>query len=166
MVLLWHTELKADHSPIPERNLTAKQKTLVLVCLIIGSGMCALNYIPEPIKHTKLVFSAILLSFARGSGWDQLLCVTTKLPAIFLWLPPRFDPLCMGPCNVWPPLQTTMVLQDRSIYYIQWDLHNGCYRSSIIFTVTDIWLLYIGHFCTRLVQLGSEAVRGGCLKLP
>ena len=26
---------------------------------------CTLNYIPESIKHTKLVFSAILLSFAR-----------------------------------------------------------------------------------------------------
>ena len=56
---------------------------------------CALNYIPEPIKHTKLVFSAILLSFGRGSGWDQLLYVITELPASFLWPAPRFDPLCM-----------------------------------------------------------------------
>ena len=43
---------------------------------------CSLNYIilciPEPIKYTQLVFSAILLSFAWGSGWDQLLYVTTK----------------------------------------------------------------------------------------
>ena len=60
---------------------------------------------PEPIKHTKLVFSAILLSFGRGSGWDQLLYVITELPASFLTPIPRFDPLCMGACNVQPPLQ-------------------------------------------------------------
>ena len=54
--------------------------------------MCTLNYIPQPIKHTKLVFSAILLSFARGSGWDQLLRVITQLPASYLWPAPRFDP--------------------------------------------------------------------------
>ena len=43
----------------------------------------ALNYIPEPIKHTKLVISAIMFSFARESGWDQLLYVITQLPARF-----------------------------------------------------------------------------------
>ena len=46
--------------------------------------MCRLNYIPQVIKHTKLVFSAILLSFARGSGWDQLLRVITQLLAGYL----------------------------------------------------------------------------------
>ena len=39
---------------------------------------CEIHYIPKPIKHTKLVF---LLSFAQGSGWDQLLYVITELPA-------------------------------------------------------------------------------------
>ena len=63
-----------------------------------------LNYIPEPIKDTKLVFSAILLSFAWGSGWDQLLYVTTQIPASYLLPTPRFDPLCIGACNVQPPL--------------------------------------------------------------
>ena len=28
-------------------------------------------------------FSAILLSFGQGAGWDQLLCVITELPASF-----------------------------------------------------------------------------------
>ena len=65
---------------------------------------CTLNYIPEPIKHTKLVFSAILLSFGRGSGWDELLYVITKLPASFRRPIPRFDPLCVGACNIKPPL--------------------------------------------------------------
>ena len=60
---------------------------------------CALNYIPEPIQHMKLVFSAILLSFARDSGWDQLLYVITQLPTSYL---PRIDHLCMAACNVWP----------------------------------------------------------------
>ena len=55
-------------------QLQRKKKIPVLV---------ALNYIPEPIKHTKLVFSAIMFSFARGSGWDQLLYVITQLPASF-----------------------------------------------------------------------------------
>ena len=58
---------------------------------------CALNYIPEPIQHMKLVFSAILLSFARDSGWDQLLYVITQLPTSYL---PRIDHLCMAACNV------------------------------------------------------------------
>ena len=51
--------------------------------------MCALNYIPEPIKHTKLVFSAILLSFALGSRWDQLLYAITQLLASYLWPSPE-----------------------------------------------------------------------------
>ena len=50
------------------------------------------------------MLSAILLSFGRGSGWDQLLYVITELPASFLTPVPRFDPLCMGACNVQPPL--------------------------------------------------------------
>ena len=36
------------------------------------------------------MFSAILLSFAQGSGWDQPLCVMTKLPASFHWPASRF----------------------------------------------------------------------------
>ena len=63
-----------------------------------------IKFILEPIKHTKLVFSAILLSFGQGSGWDQLLCVITELLPSFLRPVPRFDPLCMGACNVRPPL--------------------------------------------------------------
>ena len=47
------------------------------------------------LKHTKLVFSVILLSFDWGSGGYQLLYVVTELPASFLKLVPRFDPLCM-----------------------------------------------------------------------
>ena len=38
------------------------------------------------------MFSAILLSFAQGSGWDQLLFVTTELPARFVRPVPRFEP--------------------------------------------------------------------------
>jgi len=52
------------------------------------------------------VFSATLLSFGRGSGWNQLLYVITELPANFLRPVPRFEPLCMGACNVRPPLGT------------------------------------------------------------
>ena len=33
----------------------------------------------------------MVLSFARGLGWGQLLCVMTKLPASFRWPAPRFD---------------------------------------------------------------------------
>ena len=47
--------------------------------------------IPEPIKHTKLVFSDTLLSFCRGSGCDQLLYGITELPASFLRPVPRFE---------------------------------------------------------------------------
>ena len=32
----------------------------------------------------KLMFSAFLLSFGRGSDWDQLLYIVTELPASFL----------------------------------------------------------------------------------
>jgi len=49
------------------------------------------NYIPEPIKHTKPVFSAILLRFARRSDWDHLMHITTELPASFLSQAPRLD---------------------------------------------------------------------------
>ena len=73
--------------------------------------LCALNYTPMPIKQTKLVFSDTLLSFGQGSGWDQLLCVITELPASFLRPVPRFDPLCMGTCNVRPPLLQNPVHQ-------------------------------------------------------
>ncbi len=61
-------------------------------------------YIPESIKHTKLVFTAVLLSFGGGSVWDQLLYVITELPTSFLRPFQRFDPLCMGACNVQPPV--------------------------------------------------------------
>ena len=54
------------------------------------------------------MFSAILLSFGRGSGWDELLYVITELPASFLRPVPRFDPLCVGACNVRPPLGITI----------------------------------------------------------
>ena len=47
---------------------------------------CALNYIPEPIKHTSCLYAK------------------TELPASFLWLAPRFDPLCIGACNARPSL--------------------------------------------------------------
>ena len=94
VVLSWHTE--GDPSPIPEWNFTAQQKTLVLVYNWLKNVIWyALNYIPEPTKQTKLMFSAILLSFGRGSGWDELLYVITELPASFLRPVPRFDPLCM-----------------------------------------------------------------------
>jgi len=52
------------------------------------------------------VFSAILLTFGREWGWDQLLYVITELPANFLRPVPRFEPLCMGACSSRPPLCT------------------------------------------------------------
>ena len=57
------------------------------------------NKFPSQLSTLKPVFSAMLLSFARGSGWDQLLCVMTKLPASFRRPAPRFDVL--------PPLIAT-----------------------------------------------------------
>ena len=64
------------------------------------------------------MFSAILLSFGRGSGWDQLLYVITELLASFLRPIPRFEPLCMGACNVRPPLtmhRTELVLRRQTL---------------------------------------------------
>ena len=85
----------SEPNPQPKLNSIAENTGFSVLNWIRNVIYCALNYIPEPIKHTKLVFSAILLSFGRGSGWDQLLYVITELPASFLWPAPRFDPLCM-----------------------------------------------------------------------
>ena len=74
VVLLLHTE--ADPSPIPARS--RKHQFSVLNWL---RNVIKLTFLSQ-LSTLKPVFS-MLLSFARGSGWDQLLCVMTKLPASF-----------------------------------------------------------------------------------
>ena len=44
---------------------------------------CALNYISEPIKHTKTSVFCYAVKFQSGIGLDHFLCVMTKLPASF-----------------------------------------------------------------------------------
>ena len=58
----------------------------------------------------KLMFSAILLSFGRGSDWDQLLYAVTELPASFLRPVPALILYVWVHANVQPPLPSTYML--------------------------------------------------------
>ena len=58
----------------------------------------------------KLMFSAILLSFGRGSDWDQLLYAVTELPASFLRPVPALILYVRVHANVRLPLPSTYML--------------------------------------------------------
>ena len=90
--------------PWAKLHSTAENTGFIVLNWLRNVIKCASNYIPEPIKHTKTSVFCYPVEFWSGSGWDELLYVVTELPASFLRPVPRFDSLCMGACNVRPPL--------------------------------------------------------------
>ena len=92
---------EADPSLIPNQTQQDSRKHHFSVLNWLRNVIkCTLNYISEPIKYTKTSVFCYAVKFC--SGWDQLLCVMTKLPASLRCPAPRFDFLC----PVWDLIMT------------------------------------------------------------